>query len=119
RELPPGCHVAGRILARLLLDQLDAVVEDRRFLLPTHRNGIFVTVAVYADFMAGCDHLVELFRERLDRVAGPEPGGWEVVFLQKVVHAWDSHLSGEHAARDVVRRVFTTVRAQPAADCVD
>ena len=69
--------------------------------------------------MAARDDLLGLGGESLDRVARDEPGGLEPVALEELQEAGRPDLAREEAARDVVGGVLTTVRAEPAGDCVD
>jgi hypothetical protein len=109
RELPPRRDVAGRALARDLLDQLDALQEDGLLLLARHRDRVLVRVAVHADLVAALDHHPGLLGEGLDRVAGDEPRRLDAVALEQLQQPRRADLAGEEAARDVIRRVLTAV----------
>ena len=81
-ELPPGSHIARGAMAGQLGNQFDALDQDIFFLLRSHCDGIFMCIAVGADFMAvSYDHL-HLFGESLDGVARCEPGYLDVVLLE-------------------------------------
>ena len=117
-ELPPRRHVAGRALARHALDEVDALVEHGGLLLAAHRDRVLVGVAVDPDLVTRRDDLLGLARERLDRVAGDEPGRPELVPPEELEQARRPHLAREETARDVVRRVLATVGPEPPRDRV-
>ena len=52
-------------------------------------------------------------------MARDEPGRPDPVVVEELQQAGRPDLAGEHAPRDVVRRVLAAVRAEPARDRVD
>ena len=72
-------------------------VHDSSLLLQRHGDGVLMTVAVQANFVAGVGDHAALFRERLERVAGDEPGGFDVVLFEHLEEAADTDRSGEEA----------------------
>jgi hypothetical protein len=72
-------------------------VHDSSLLLQRHSNGILMAVAVQANFVAGVGDHAALFRESLERVAGDEPGGFDVVLFEHLEKATDADRSGEEA----------------------
>ena len=71
------------------------------------------------DLMAGLRDLTHLLGKRLDRMAGDEPGSFDLVALVQAQQPWGAHLSGEKAARNIERRILAAVGAEPARDRVD
>src|SRR5699024_4488832 len=95
-ELPPRSHVTGGTAPGALLDQLDAVVEDLRFLVGCHRKWVLVTVAVDIDLVACSATGVELLWEGFDGMSGPEPGARDPGTAKQLEHARNTHLAREH-----------------------
>lgn len=67
-----------------------------------------------ADLVPGVDDHLHLLGEGLDGVTGDEPGGLHIALLEEVQEPQRPDLSGEQTPRDVVRRVFAPVGAEPA-----
>src|SRR5882757_3372039 len=63
RHLPPWRHVATRLLAAELLNDLDGLQEDRLFLFGRHCDRVLVGIAVRADFVTLVDDLPAFIRE--------------------------------------------------------
>jgi hypothetical protein len=59
-----------------------------------------VAVAVQSDLMAGVGDHAAFFWERLERVAGNEPCGLDVVSLEHLQETADTDRSGEETLRD-------------------
>lgn len=58
-------------------------------------------------------------RKRLERVAGNEPGGFDVVFFKELKKAANTDGAGPETARDIAGGVLTAVGAEPAGDSVN
>ena len=118
-EFPPRRDVAGRAFAGDLGDQLDGFIEDDFLLLGGHGDGVFVAVAVHADFVAGVGHGLHLLGEGFHRVARDKPSGAQAVAFEQFEQARRADFTGEQAARDVIGRVFATIGTEPAGDRVN
>jgi hypothetical protein len=73
------------------------LVHDGSLLLQRHGDGVLVAVAVQSDLMACVGDHAALFRESLERVAGDEPGGLDVVLFKHLEQSPDTDRSGEEA----------------------
>ena len=118
-ELPPGRDVAARRLAGELSDHLDALVEDRLFLLGRHGDRVLVAVAVHADLVAGLGDRPHLLGEGLDRVTGTN----QVVLIPKRSNRRRRRgepTSPENMPREMSQgRILAAIGAKPAADRID
>jgi hypothetical protein len=74
---------------------------------------------VHPDLVSGIHDHLRLLGEGLDRVAGNEPRGLEVVLVEELEQARRADLTGEQAAGDVGRRVLAAVGAEPPGHRVD
>src|SRR5690606_33133880 len=95
------------------------MVQDRGFLLPTHRYGVLVTVTVHPDLVTRRHTGVELFGKGFDGMPRPEPRRGYFGPAEEFEHPGDTDLPCEQTARDVARGVLTTVGTEPSADRVD
>jgi hypothetical protein len=118
-EFPPRSDVARGRAAGQPRDDFDAAVQHGLFLLGRHGNRVLMAVAVDADFVARVHHGLHLLGKGLGRVARNEPGGLQAVFVEQLEQPQRADLAREHAARDVVGRVFPAIRTKPAADGID
>jgi hypothetical protein len=114
RDLPPRRDVAHRPAPPVLLNQADALVEDRLLLLAGQGERVLVAVPVQADLVAGGGDHVGLAREAFDRVAGYEPRLLQAEAVEEPEQARHPHLGGENAAADVAGAVLPLVAAEPA-----
>ena len=119
RKLPPRRDVPGRRPCREPLDQLDALVHHRLFLLGRHGDGIFVRVAVHADLVTGIDHQFALLGKGLDRMAGNEPRGRDGKTFEQIDQPRYADLAGKQAPRNIAGRVLAAIRAEPACHRID
>src|SRR5262245_37115503 len=71
-------------------------------------------VPVRADLMAGLDNHACLLRERLQRMTRNEPRSFEMVLVKKLQETGNSDFTRKQATRDVVGRVFPTIRPEPS-----
>src|SRR4051794_34993102 len=108
-QLPPRGDVAARLVAEEPLDERDALHQDGFLLLHRHRDRILMGIAVETDLMAGLGHHRHFLGERLDGVAGDEPGRLDAMPLEQLQQARTPDLAGEQPARDVARRVLATI----------
>src|SRR6266851_1178027 len=72
-----------------------------------------------ADFVTGCDDHASLVGKGFDGVPRDEPGGLEAMLVKELEQAGDANLTGEEATRDVVGRVFSTIRAEPPTHSIN
>src|SRR5215211_698741 len=101
-DLPPRRHVADRLPACHVLDQLQALLQYVPLLLRCHRHRVLVGVAVAPDLLPSVNDHLYLIRERLDGVPRDEPGRPEVVLLEELEQPRCTYLAREQASRDVV-----------------
>ena len=73
------------------------LVHDSSLLLQRHGDGVLVAVAVQSDLMAGVGDHAALLWESLERVAGDEPCGLDVVLFKHLEQSPDTDRSGEEA----------------------
>src|SRR5215469_12328793 len=73
-------------------------------------------IAMRTDLVAGLRDLTHLLGKRLDRMAGDEPGSFDLVALVQAQQPWGAHLASEKATRNIERRILTAVGAEPARD---
>ena len=71
-----------------------------------------------ANLVSGLDNHMGLLGKRLDRVTGDKPARLHTVLLKQLEQTRHAYFAGKQTARNIVRRVFATVRPQPAADRV-
>jgi hypothetical protein len=71
------------------------LVHDSSLLLQRHGDRVLVAVAVQPDLMACVGDHAAFFWERLERVAGDEPCGLDVVPLEHLQETADADRSGE------------------------
>ena len=76
-------------------------------------NGATVASLEYASPRDGSGHGSHFFRESFDRVTWDEPRGLDSQAVEQLDQARAADLAGEHAARDVVRRISAAVGADP------
>ena len=72
-----------------------------------------------AHFVTVFDDHFHFLGESLQRVAGNEERGLQIVFLEQAQQARHTHFGCEYAALDVRRGIPAAVRADPARDRVD
>jgi len=72
-------------------------VHDGSLLLQRHGDRVLVAIAVQPNLVPGVGDHSALFGESLERVAGDEPGGLDVVPLEHLEKSSDTNRSGEEA----------------------
>ena len=103
RHFPPRGHIAARGFARQALDQVYRLDQNVFFLAGRHGDGVFVQIAMRAHFVTVFDDHFHFLGESLQRVAGNEERGLQIVFLEQAQQARNAHFCGEDAALDVRR----------------
>jgi hypothetical protein len=97
-DFPPGGDAATRGFATAEGgEEAIGFVEDVGLLLEGHGGGVFVAVAVEADFVAGVADHGAFFGEGFEAMAGDEPGGFDVVFGEEGEEAAGADCASEEA----------------------
>lgn len=100
-RLPPWRHDAPRRFAAEIRQHAVRLVQNVLLLLGGHVAGILMAVAVQADLVACVSHLGAFLREGLQGVAGDEPCGFDVIFLEEFQETWGPHMTSPESCEEM------------------